>query len=685
MNASGTSQWKYRALQVLATFVAFAALNKLSFYFQIESGVSVFYPATAVDVIACMHYGIWGAIGIFLGALVTPWQPGELFWQTAVSGLLNVAEGMIPYLVFRFWRGLHVDLRDMRSFTVFLFFGTVFNSAVSALIGNLVIVPWDGPGLLSWRALFMWWVSDFSAALMLGVPLLAFAGGVFERLKGKREPGVQTTLATVLKITIVIVLLGWTASTVIQNALAESIERARSEQQVLLTRASILISDAHRNLNESRLGEHDHAVEPGSLGHFGVHHDGFVRELEKLAPSISPTMVERIDTLAGSGERWFAVGGTGLATESVGAASDALFGARLELESAGARLWREYAAKSSRIRLVSFLMDQILLLVLILASVNLIQKVSRPLARLHDAVEQMESTVPFDTDRIETAFVELDGLATAIHDTSERLREREVQLRRETEKALAASKAKTEFLAKMSHELRTPLNSIIGFSDLMLEQYEYVPDEKRRRFLENIDRSGRHLLRLINDLLDIARVEAGKMEFVFETVDLQTIIGRVVATTAPLFAKRRQSVSLEMSSDELLTRGDAGRLDQVVLNLLSNANKFSPEGSRIVVAGRRDGGHCVLEVRDEGMGIAESDRARIFEEFEQASPFGLNTEGAGLGLALVRRLIEAHGGTVVVESEVGKGSSFIVRLPLVGRSTDDVRGRENREDRPASR
>jgi signal transduction histidine kinase len=128
-----------------------------------------------------------------------------------------------------------------------------------------------------------------------------------------------------------------------------------------------------------------------------------------------------------------------------------------------------------------------------------------------------------------------------------------------------------------------------------------------------------------------------------------------------------------MSDENLVTRGDAGRLDQIVLNLLSNANKFSPDGSRVVVAGRRDGDSCVIEVRDEGMGIAEADQDRIFEEFEQASPLGLNTEGAGLGLALVKRLIEAQGGTIELESELGRGSTFIVRLPFV----EDARGRRS--------
>jgi signal transduction histidine kinase/integral membrane sensor domain MASE1 len=665
---SFVSPWKFRALQVVSTFVAFAALNRLSYHFQIESGVSVFYLPTAVDVVACMHYGIWGAIGIFLGALATPWQPGEAFWQTATSGLLNVAEGMIPYLVFRYWRGLHVDLRDMRSFTVFLLFGTVVNSAVSALLGNLVLVPREGEALLNLRALFMWWVSDFSAALMLGVPLLAFTGRFFERIKQTRAPATKTTLATALKITIVIIILGWSASTVIQNALAESIENTRSERQALLARASILISDARKNAEDARLGSHSHPIESGELDHYAWHHQQYVRELEALAPAISADLARRVGEIELAGLDWFASDGGRAGLENNPTIQELLFGVRVELELAGANLWADYTAKNTKIRLVSFLMDQILLLVLILASINLVRRVSRPLERLHDAVEQMESEVPFNTESIDTAFVEIDGLATAIHDTSEKLRDREERLRRETARALAASKAKTEFLAKMSHELRTPLNSIIGFSDLLLEQYDVVPEDKRRRFLENVDRSGRHLLRLINDMLDIARVEAGKMEFVFEAVDLHALVARVVATTSPLFAKKRQHVSIEMSKENLVARGDAGRLDQVVLNLLSNANKFSPEDSRIVVAGYRDGDSCVIEIRDEGIGIAKADRERVFEEFEQASPLGPSTEGAGLGLALVRRLVEAHGGAITLESEPGKGSAFFVRLPTMERA-----------------
>jgi len=215
----------------------------------------------------------------------------------------------------------------------------------------------------------------------------------------------------------------------------------------------------------------------------------------------------------------------------------------------------------------------------------------------------------------------------------------------------------------MSHELRTPLNSIIGFSDLMTEQEGTLSSQKRLGFLENVANSARHLLQLINDLLDIAKVESGKMTLHLEDVDLRNSIASTVASTQPLFVRKRQEVEVITPAEPMIARADAGRIEQVLLNLLSNANKFSPEGEKVIVRGAGDDATWRIEVADHGIGIRAEDHQRIFDEFEQVASRGLHSNGTGLGLALAKRFIEAHGGQIFVESELGEGARFTVRLP----------------------
>jgi signal transduction histidine kinase len=214
----------------------------------------------------------------------------------------------------------------------------------------------------------------------------------------------------------------------------------------------------------------------------------------------------------------------------------------------------------------------------------------------------------------------------------------------------------------MSHELRTPLNSIMGFSELMMERTDLDP-EKRRGFLENIWRSGSHLLRLINDLLDIARIESGRISLQIEQVDLRQVVRNAVVSTSPLFSRKRQDVQVALSDSALLVRCDGRRIEQVVLNLLANANKYSGEGADIQISAGETETGCEIAVRDSGFGIDASDHERIFDEFEQAVPLGSAVEGSGLGLALAKRFVEAHGGRITVESVPGRGSLFRVILP----------------------
>jgi signal transduction histidine kinase/CheY-like chemotaxis protein len=232
----------------------------------------------------------------------------------------------------------------------------------------------------------------------------------------------------------------------------------------------------------------------------------------------------------------------------------------------------------------------------------------------------------------------------------------------------AASAAKSDFLASMSHELRTPLNAIIGFSSLMVAQPEVdgslpVP----REWVEHIRTGGDHLLTLINDVLDLAKVESGRLELATESVDLGLAVAASIGGLRPLADRKRLIVETEVAPDVLLD-ADPGRLRQILYNLLSNAIKFTPDGGTIRVGGQRIGSDVRIVVQDSGVGIAPKDHARVFEEFRQVGDSAQHQSGTGLGLALTRRLVEAHQGRIEVESEVGSGSTFIVTLPGSDRS-----------------
>lgn len=225
-----------------------------------------------------------------------------------------------------------------------------------------------------------------------------------------------------------------------------------------------------------------------------------------------------------------------------------------------------------------------------------------------------------------------------------------------------ASQAKSDFLASMSHELRTPLSAIIGFSALMRDEpmdgdRRSVPDE----WVEHVHRSGDHLLALINDVLDLTKIEAGRIELRLEEFDLATALAESVEGLRPLAERKR----IEMVVDAELgaIKADRGRLRQIVYNLLSNAIKFTPDGGRVRVEARWEGDDARIAVLDTGVGIAADDVERIFEEFSQVGDVKAREAGTGLGLALSRRLVEAHGGQIAVSSEPGQGSRFEVYLP----------------------
>jgi signal transduction histidine kinase len=228
----------------------------------------------------------------------------------------------------------------------------------------------------------------------------------------------------------------------------------------------------------------------------------------------------------------------------------------------------------------------------------------------------------------------------------------------------AANRHKSEFLANMSHELRTPLNAIIGFSEVLGERMFGELNEKQAEYTDDILSSGRHLLSLINEILDLSKVEAGRMELELATFDLPLAIDN--ARTFVRERATKHGINLDVTVDERLGDfvGDERKIKQVLLNLLSNAVKFTPEGGRIGINAKQADGSVEISVSDTGIGIPPEDQATIFEEFRQVGgDYAHKKEGTGLGLTLAKKFVELHGGRIWVESEVGKGSTFTFTLP----------------------
>jgi signal transduction histidine kinase len=257
------------------------------------------------------------------------------------------------------------------------------------------------------------------------------------------------------------------------------------------------------------------------------------------------------------------------------------------------------------------------------------------------------------------------GLEQKVEDRTRELEAALQELADKTRQLEIASKHKSEFLAGMSHELRTPLNAIVGFSQL-LRQRVYGPlNEKQEEYLDDILSSANHLLLLINDILDLSKVEAGQVELEVATFSLREALERGIVIVRERATTNGVAIELHLDPSVDLVEGDERRIRQVVFNLLSNAVKFTPEGGRVDVATAREDGEVRVAVTDTGPGIAAEDRERIFEEFQQAQAVnGERPEGTGLGLALSRTLVELHGGRMWVNSEVGEGSTFTFTLPV---------------------
>jgi len=323
----------------------------------------------------------------------------------------------------------------------------------------------------------------------------------------------------------------------------------------------------------------------------------------------------------------------------------------------------------------------VFLIVAIGTSVLLVRRLVRPIESIQVAAAKIGSGA-LDQRIDATRRDELGAVAEEFNRMAERLQEsyagleQKVEVRtRELQEALdqladksrqleVASRHKSEFLANMSHELRTPLNAIVGFSQVLRERLFGEVNEKQAEYLDDILSSANHLLSLINDILDLSKVESGQVELELGSFSLREALERGLVMVKERAVKGGVQLGLAADPAVDVVEGDERRIRQVIFNLLSNAVKFTPAGGTVEVSSARVNGEVRVSVADTGPGIAPEDQMRIFEEFQQTDAGAEHREGTGLGLALSKRLVELHGGRIWVESEPGKGSTFAFTLPV---------------------
>lgn len=319
----------------------------------------------------------------------------------------------------------------------------------------------------------------------------------------------------------------------------------------------------------------------------------------------------------------------------------------------------------------------------IAASFWLAQYVTGPIVDLRKAVaahnDQVEIVRPASVrdDEVGDLYAAFSSLVGEIVSANAKLEQRVIEKTKDLADANTelevASKHKSEFLAHMSHELRTPLNAVIGFSDLLKAQYFGPLNTKQAEYVRDINASGQHLLSLINDILDLAKVEAGRMDLALSECHVAALVESCAALVSERVSRCEQTLATEVGSEITTWALDERKVKQCLLNLLTNASKFTPSGGAITLRVFIEKDELVVAVSDNGTGIAADDLPKLFSEFYQAkaadtaSGVAAQREGTGLGLALTRGFVELHGGTISAESVVGKGSTFTMRFPAAGK------------------
>jgi len=296
------------------------------------------------------------------------------------------------------------------------------------------------------------------------------------------------------------------------------------------------------------------------------------------------------------------------------------------------------------------------LAILIDAFNEMLAQIQESEGALRMARDELEQRVRERTAELETAKREVEEFSRSI-----------LLAKEEVERG---SRFKDQFLSTMSHELRTPLNAVLGFSDLLADERYGPLNDRQQRYVAHIHTGGKHLLKLISDILDLSKIEAGRMELAREDVTVASAFAEVISALYPLAEKKSQAL-LQQVAPNLHVHADAMRFKQVLMNLAGNAIKFTPEGGRIELAAYQVDDQVRVEVRDNGPGIPAEQQQRIFEAFFRLTETGSGTEGTGLGLAITSRLVELHGSKLGIESRPGAGTCFYFSLPLVAIIPDE--------------
>jgi signal transduction histidine kinase len=278
------------------------------------------------------------------------------------------------------------------------------------------------------------------------------------------------------------------------------------------------------------------------------------------------------------------------------------------------------------------------------------------------------------TDELSNLGRSINGMIEALERSQVKLLKIEKELRQNRDQLAYISKAKSEFLATMSHELRTPLNSILGFSELLKQGIYGKLNEKQEHYVDNVITSSKFLLDLINDILDLSKVEAGKIELVMGSMSVPVTIAETFTLIKEKALKHNVHLKQEIDPQIDFIDADKQRFKQILFNLLSNSVKFSKkEGGTVTITAKKEGDMAKFSVSDTGIGIKEEEMGKLFKEFAQANPeISKDYGGTGLGLAITKKLVELHGGKITAESKYGEGSTFSFTLPLVAKKKGEI-------------